>query len=396
MIKPEDEKSGGDRHTIDHATIAAHDPHDSRHRGAVVTPIYQNSLFTFATYEDYDHARDSQEDIPIYSRGHNPTVQQLEQRLAAMQGGEKAKCFASGMAAVSAVIMAHVQSGDHVVCVDQAYGPTKELLGEFLSRFGVETTFADGSSLEAIEAAVRPNTKLLYLESPTTMLFQLQDLQACASLAKSIGAVTVIDNTWATPVFQNPLAYGIDFVLHSVSKYIGGHSDIVGGVLIGTAEGINRIDAKEYLLLGGLMTPHTASLAMRGLRTLPLRVEKLQQSGLAVAGCVERLPFVTRVNHPGLPSHPQHELGKRQMSGWSSLFSFETDRSLEEMKAWASRLRYFRIGVSWGGHESLVTVNPLQSGDKTKSIIRLYIGLENPEALIKDIEQASALLQALS
>lgn len=381
-------------HVIDPSTQVAHDSHDELHQGAVVMPIYQNSLFTFATYEEFDRASTDVSDSCVYTRGNNPTVRQLEMRLAALQGGEKARCFASGMAAISTAILANVRAGDHIICIDQVYGPTRELLTSFLTRYGVETTFVDGASLEAIRAAVRANTKLVYLESPTTMTFQLQDLSACARLAKSIGAVTMIDNTWATPCLQNPFEHGIDFVLHSMSKYIGGHSDIIGGVLIGSAENINRINASEYLLLGGIMTPHSASLAMRGLRTLPLRLEKQEQSGLTVARRLESLPFVRKVNHPGLASHPQHELARRQMSGSSSLFSFETDLPAEEMKAWADRLEYFRIGVSWGGHESLVTVGRLGPGYESVpgSLVRLYVGLENPQVLIEDIEQASAKL----
>ncbi|KIL39521.1 cystathionine beta-lyase [Gordoniibacillus kamchatkensis] len=379
---------------MDQSTLVTHDPHDDKHQGAVVMPIYQNSLFTFPTYKDFDQAFAGPDDTPLYSRGNNPTVQQLEARLAALQGGEKARCFGSGMAAISTGIMSLVRGGDHVICVDQAYGPTRELLGKFLSQYGVETTFVDGTSLEAIRSAAKANTKLIYLESPTTLTIRLQDLRACAHFAKSIGAATMIDNTWATPCYQNPFEFGIDLVAHSVSKYIGGHSDIVGGVLIGSAELINRINANEYLLLGGIMTSQTASLVMRGLRTLPLRLEKLEQNGLTVARYLESLPFITRVNHPGLPSHPQHELAKRQMTGTSSLFSFETNLTTEVMKIWADRLAYFRIGVSWGGFESLVTVGKLGPGYESVqgSLVRLYVGLEKPQDLIADIRQASAEL----
>ncbi|WP_282939080.1 PLP-dependent aspartate aminotransferase family protein [Paenibacillus sp. RC67] len=390
QIRMEDEDNVP-RRAVDPSTRVAHDPHDDEHQGAVVMPIYQNSLFTFSTYEEFDRAMTGNGDIPVYSRGHNPTVQQLEVRLAALQGGEKARCFASGMAAISTAIMAHVRSGDHVICVNQAYGPTRELLSVFLTQYGVETTFVDGTSMDAFQAAVRSNTRVMYLESPTTQTFRLQDLRACAELARSIGAVTIIDNTWATPCYQNPFEFGIDLVLHSISKYIGGHSDIIGGVLIGSEETISRINRSEYLLLGGVMTPHSASLTMRGLRTLPLRMEKLEQNGLTVARHLEQLPFVRKVNHPGLASHPQHELAKQQMHGSSSLFSFETDLPPEEMKAWAGRLGYFRIGVSWGGYESLVTVGRSVPGYESiqGSIVRLYIGLEHPQVLIEDIMQAS-------
>lgn len=378
----------------DFDTIVAHDRHDERHHGAVVHPIYQNSLFTFASYDEFDYATSGKEDIPIYTRGNNPTVQELERRLALLQGGEKARCFASGIAAITCAIASHVKSGDHIICVDQVYGPTREFISEFLVRFGVESTFVDGTSIEAFKAAVQPNTKVLYLESPTSLAMRLQDLRACAALAKEIGAVTIIDNTWATPIYQNPFEFGIDMVVHSISKYIGGHSDIVGGVLIGSEETVNRINAKEYMLFGALMTAQTAWLAMRGLRTLPLRMERAHESGLKVAKYLETLPFVRKVNHPGLASHPQHELYLKQMCGSSSLLSFETDLPVEVMKAWANRLNYFRIGVSWGGHDSLVTVNKPGPGyeDITGSLVRLYIGLENPDVLIQDMEQANASL----
>jgi len=381
------------RKPVDRYTLVAHDPHDERHQGAVVMPIYQNSLFTFRDYESFDRASAGTEgDIPVYTRGHNPTVQQLEARIAALQGGEKARCFGSGMAAISTAILAHVSAGDHIVCVDQVYGPTRELLSAFLSRYGVETTYVDGACTEAVERAVRPNTKLIYLESPTTMTFRLQDLRACADIAKRAGAVTVIDNTWATPCLQNPFEFGIDYVAHSISKYIGGHSDVVGGVLIGSEEGMRRINAHEYLLFGGIMAPQSASLVMRGLRTLPLRLERAETSGLAVAKFIESLAFVKKVNHPGLDSHPQRELARRQMSGSSSLFSFETDLPSDVMKAWASRLTYFRIGVSWGGYESLISVPRLGPGYESVegALVRVYVGLEHPDVLIQDIVKANA------
>ncbi|AJY73569.1 trans-sulfuration enzyme family protein [Paenibacillus beijingensis] len=371
-------------------TLVVHDKHDERHFGSVTTPLYQTSLFSFATYAEFDHAMESFTDQPVYSRGNNPTVQQLEQRLAQLQGGEKARCFASGMAAISTAVLSSVRQGDHIVCVNQVYGPARKLLEGFLTKMGIETTFVDGSSKQELQAAVRANTKLFYLESPTSLMMQLQDLKFCADLARSIGALTLIDNTWATPCLQNPFAYGIDLVVHSTSKFIGGHSDGIGGVIIGSAERIGQIDENEYLLLGGIMTPHTASLMMRGLRTLPLRMERFHESGLRVAGHLEGMPHVIKVHHPGLPSHPQHELAKAQMSGYGSLFAFELDLPVETVKRWADQLEYFRIGVSWGGYESLITVPSLPDGYEsvTGVLVRMYIGLEDPQLLIGDIERA--------
>ncbi|WP_219835137.1 PLP-dependent aspartate aminotransferase family protein [Paenibacillus sp. R14(2021)] len=373
-------------------TQAAHDPIDLRHHGAIHVPIYQNSLFAFDTYEAFEQAFQSLMHNHVYSRGNNPTVEFLEKKLAELEGAEGAKCFASGMAAISSSILSVVQQGDHVICVDQAYGPTREFFSVYLTRFGIETTFIDGSSIDHWREAIRPNTKLFYLESPTTMLFELQNLQACAELAKSFGARTIIDSTWATPCFQNPLALGIDLVVHSITKYIGGHSDCVGGVILGSQELVDHIGYNEYMLLGGIMTPQTAALISKGLRTLPLRMQRHEESGLVVANHVSTLPFVHHVNHPGLPSHPQYELGRSQMSGYSSLFSFVTREPLKKMKQWADNLQLFKIGVSWGGFESLVTVNPRSRENDEACIVRLYVGLENPADLTADLERAWASL----
>jgi cystathionine beta-lyase/cystathionine gamma-synthase len=376
--------------SLDKQTLVVHDRHDERHHGAVTMPVYQNSLFTFNTYDEFVTAMDDVLNHHVYTRGNNPTVYELEKRLALLEGGEKARCFASGMAAISAAIMSVVKAGDHIICVDQAYGPAMEFISSYLCKFQIESTFVDGSQIEEVRAAVRENTSLIYLESPTSMRFELQDLHACAELAKEVGAATIIDNTWATSYYQNPLAIGIDLVVHSLTKYVSGHSDGVGGVVIGSAERMKPLGLQEFMLLGGIMSPATASLMMRGLRTLPLRMERVSQSGLRVAQWLETHPLVTKVNHPGLASHPQHELALRQMSGFGSLFSFETNVPLKSMRNWAERLTYFRIGVSWGGYESLVTVNPLESKEEQDpiSLVRIYVGLEDANELIDDLNYA--------
>ncbi|MCE5171970.1 PLP-dependent aspartate aminotransferase family protein [Paenibacillus profundus] len=381
--------------TWDKQTIVVHDCHDERHYGAVTMPLYQNSLFTFPCHEEFYEALDSPLHYHLYSRGNNPSVNELERRLAMLEGGEAARCFASGMAAISASIMSAVKAGDHVICVESVYGPTRQFLSSYLLRFGIETTFVDGASMASIEAAVRPNTTLLFLESPTSMTIRLQDLRACGELAQRIGATTIIDNTWATPIYQNPLALGIDLVVHSLTKYVGGHSDIMGGVIIGSKERLERIGQEEFLLYGGIMTPQTACMAMRGLRTLPLRMERLGQNGRQVAAYLEQLPFVKRVNHPGLPSYPQYELAQRQMSGCGSLFSFEAALPVEQLQAWADRLEFFRIGVSWGGYESLVQVVRPEASDESEPLVlvRLYVGLEDPNLLIGDMSRSFQALE---
>lgn len=369
-------------------TAVAHDEHDQRHYGAVTVPVYANTLFTFENYEEMD--RDEPGIKYSYSRGDNPTVNALEQRLAELEGGAKARCFASGMGAISAAVLSLVRTGEHIVCVDQAYGPAREFMGRYLERFGIATTFVDGTELGAIEDAVRENTSLLYLESPTSLFFQLQDVQACAALARKRGLRTVIDNTWATPCFQQPLALGIDLVVHSLTKYIGGHSDALGGVVIGSAELVDAVSGSEHALLGAVMQPQAAATLLRGLRTLPLRMERHQASAGIIARHLESLRCVDRVHYPGLTSHPQHELAQRQLSGFSSVLSFEAGTDIARLKRFADGLRLFRIGFSWGGYESLVSI---QTGRRTPAsepvpVARLYVGLEDPEDLVRDLDAA--------
>jgi cystathionine beta-lyase len=384
-----------DKHLLSLYNIVAHDSVDARHHGAVSMPVYQNSLFAFDDYASFERAAADEQFVPVYSRGANPTVAYLEAKLAALERGERARCFASGMAAISSTLHALLHTGDHVICVEQAYGPTRQFLKEMSERYGVEVTYVDGRSADEFAAALRPNTRLIYLESPTSIRFQLQDLRAVAALARRAGVLTVADNSWATPCFQQPLTMGIDLVVHSLSKYVSGHSDCIGGAVVGRADLVGEIFSKGYMLLGGIMAPQTASLMTRGLRTLPLRMERHHRSGLAVAEYLERHPRVTRVNHPGLASHPQHELAKRQLSGYGSLFSFETETDADTMKKWAETLNYFRIGVSWGGFESLVTVHALDGNTDrgSRSLIRLFVGMEDPDTLIEDMERAWKTVQ---
>lgn len=370
-------------------SAVTHDGHDDRHFGAVHTPIYDSSLFTFPSVDSMERAG-ADEGSYIYSRGNNPTVHALEEKLAELEGGERARCFATGMGAISAAVLSVVRTGDHIVCVDQAYGPARELMGGYLRRLGVETSFVDGSDLAAIERALRPSTRLLYLESPTSLFFELQDLRRCAELARPRGIATIIDNTWSTPCYQNPLALGIDLVVHSLTKYAGGHSDVLGGAVIGSAEAISGLSRSELVLLGSVMLPQTAALIMRGLRTLPLRMERHQAAGTAVAKYLAALPFVERVHYPGLPEHPQRELAAAQMTGCGGLLSFEAGADRDRLVRFTDALQYFRIGFSWGGYESLVSLQEGATGSpRTKRhVVRLYAGLEEPADLIADLARA--------
>ncbi|MCB0612743.1 MAG: PLP-dependent transferase, partial [Phaeodactylibacter sp.] len=311
---------------------------------------------------------------------------------------EDALVFASGMGAISAAILANVQAGSHVVCVDSPYSWTKNLLQDYLPRFGVTATFVDGKEVSLIEEAIQDNTTLLYLESPNSLTFELQDIRACAELARRRGLVSILDNSYSSPIFQRPLSMGIDIAVHSGTKYLNGHSDVVMGVLCTSKAMAQKIFEGEYMTMGGILPPHDAALAIRGLRTLELRMKRCYESGLEVARYLEQHPKVERVIHPLLPSFPQYQLAKKQMEGAGGLFSFYLQAdSLEKAEAFFNHLDRFLLAVSWGGHESLVLpavafYNIPGGGAPTMpwNLVRLYIGLEDPQWLIEGLERALA------
>ncbi|MDD3840583.1 MAG: aminotransferase class I/II-fold pyridoxal phosphate-dependent enzyme [Clostridia bacterium] len=368
--------------------------------GAVIPPIYQNSLFVFPDTEALRKQVRKEVEGYIYTRGYNPTVEVAEKKIAQLEGGEAAKCFSSGMAAISAAIITFLEKGDHVIIVRHSYPCTYRFVTEYLARFGIEYTAVQGDSIEEFERAIKKNTKLIYLESPTSMTFKLQDIKAVAELAKSKGIKTIIDNTWATPIFQNPLKLGIDIVVHTASKYIGGHSDIVAGVVVSDKKTIKRIVENEYDLLGGVIGPFEAWLMTRGLRTLAVRMKQHQQSGMKVAEFLEQHPKVRKVNYSGLKSHPQHELAVKQMRGFSGLLSFEIENDRQKVAKLIDALQVFNIGVSWGGFESLVIAESIYLDDQQLEqkwgmpvgLIRIAVGLEETEILIDDLDRALSLI----
>lgn len=356
-----------------------------RYLGAIVPPIFQNSLFT---RKNKDHGY-------VYTRIGNPTTEIAERKIAALEEGEAGKCFSSGMGAISAAIMSFVSAGAHVICIRSAYGPTREFLSSYLVRFGVETTFVTGDRLDEFEQAIRPNTKLIYLESPSSHLFVLQDLEAVAQLAKARGIGTIIDNTWATPLFCNPLRFGIDMVVHSASKYLGGHSDIIGGVVIGRADAMEKITHEERALFGANMDPHQSWLLLRGMRTLPVRMRQHQESAMKIAEFLESHSKVEQVYYPGLKSHPQYELGRKLYTGYTGLISFLPRASEQGIREMIPKLHYFEFGPSWGGFESLI-VDPgvgiseeaSQATGIPRGLLRISVGLESVDSLIADLDQA--------
>ncbi len=357
----------------------------------ISVPIYETSIFSFPSFQAFKYALQHEGERHLYTRGKNPTIEVVEKKLAALEGGEKAKLFAAGVAAIAAATMAFLQSGDHVVCVRDCYSWTNSLFATYLKRFQIDATFVEGQDVKEWEHAIRHNTKLFYLESPTTFSFQLQDLRAVAQLAKEHTIKTVIDNSWATPYFQNPVEYGIDLVVHSCSKYIGGHSDVVGGVVVGSEADIDHIFQTEFLNIGAAPGPFESWLLLRGLRTLPIRMRQHQHNTAEVLQFLQEHPQIETIFYPFHPSHPQYELAQQQMRGGSGLLSFQLKtRKLEAIERFTDALQHFKRAVSWGGYESLVVPFAVTRTEDPEriSVVRVHIGLEAPALLIDDLSQA--------
>ena len=375
--------------------ILHHMNEDDNPFGAVSPPIYQTSNFSFKSFAEFRKALKDEVNHSLYTRGNNPTVKLAEQKLAAMEGAERAKLLSSGSSAISHAIMAFVKSGDHVVCVRDCYTWCANLLEKYLPRFGVIHTYVDGSDTGKVIEAVKPETKVIYLESPTSLSFKLQNLPEIADEAKKRGIKTITDNTWATPVFCNPIKFGIDLVVHSGSKYFGGSSDIVAGVVAGKKEDIDLIQEQEFLQLGTVADPFMAWLLLRGLRILPVRLKAHYESALLVASFLEKHPRVESVSYPMLPSHPQHALAQKLFRGGSGLFSFRLKaKNISDVSSFIDALKLFKRAVSWGGYESLVFPNAVRYYDSDDvspeelSLVRLHIGLEESKELIEDLDRA--------
>jgi cystathionine beta-lyase len=357
------------------------------YEGAAAPPIYQTSTFMYPSAAEFAARRRPGSTRHDYTRVSNPTTAILEAKLARLEHGTWAHCFGSGMGAISSSINACVESGSHVVCVEHVYGPTRSYLSH-LQRFGVETTYVPGSAADAFVAAIRPSTRLMYLESPTSGYFDCPAIAPLTEACRARGVRTIFDNSWATPVFLAPLGLGIDIVVHSASKYLNGHSDIVAGVAIVRDDGLAQAILKEAELGGAAIDPFAAWLMLRGLRTLPLRMQQHQKSGLAVARALEAHAGVRRVLHPGLASHPDHATAAAQMCGYAGLFSISLrDQTREAAHRFLDRLRLFGQGVSWGGHESLAIGGTFFAGRAAEPewLIRLHCGLESTDDLVRDV-----------
>ncbi len=362
---------------------------------AISPPIIQTSNFRIRKVDELRGLFEDEYSGYLYSRGLNPTVDILRQKLAALDGAEDALAFNSGAAAIFASVLANVQAGDHIVSVEKPYTWARRMFDNILPRFHVKTTYVDGTDVDNFADAILPNTRLIYLESPNSWNYALQDLAAVAELAKEHDIVTICDNSYCSPVYQRPIELGIDMSLQSATKYISGHSDTVAGVLSGSSAMMKKIFDSEYNNIGSGIQPFNAWLLLRGLRTLPLRLERSSRSTLDVVNYLKDHPKVEKVLFPFDVTFPQYELARRQMSGACGLLSFYVHAgSRQEIVRFCESLQHILMAVSWGGYESLIipgcaslSNEEFNANNPDHRIIRLYVGLEEPEYLIRDLEK---------
>ncbi|GEP94757.1 trans-sulfuration enzyme family protein [Chitinophaga cymbidii] len=363
---------------------------------AIAPPIVQSSNFAFDTVAGMRERMLDEYQGFLYSRGNNPTIDILRQKLAALDGAEDALVFSSGAAAIFAAVLSQVQQGDHIISVKEPYSWARQLFEKLLPRFGVTTTFVDGTDTTNFEKAIQSNTRLIYLESPNSMTFALQDIPAVAALARSRNITTVIDNSYCTPLYQQPHLQGIDLVLQSATKFISGHSDTIAGVLTGTREKIRKIFISEFLNIGSGIAPFSAWLLLRGLRTLEIRLQRSAESTRQVVSWLKQQPRIQQVYFPLDPDFPQYELASRQMKGAAGLVTILLKaESRQQVETFCDSLQHFLMAVSWGGHESLafpacaaLSASDFDPREEKHRMVRLYIGLEDPDYLVKDLAQA--------
>jgi methionine-gamma-lyase len=369
--------------------------------GAVNVPIYQSSTFEFETADEGARCFNGESEGYIYTRLGNPTIKVLERTVADLEKGFGAIATSSGMGAVSTVYMALLSKGDHIVSSDAVYGPSRGLMEDHFSRFGVESTYVDTSDIESIRKAIKKNTKILYIETPSNPTISITDLKACSELAKQHGLLLVVDNTFSSPYLQRPIEFGADVVFHSVTKFINGHADVVGGIIIAKTEALYKKLRSMMIAMGCNMDPHQAYLVIRGLKTLSIRVERAQQNAEKIAHYLEKHPKIEWIKYPGLKSHPQHELAKKQMDGFGAMISFGVKGGLNAGKILMDNVQVAILAVSLGGVETLIehpasmTHSKVSAEEKKKAgisdeLVRYAVGIEHVDDLIADLEQALA------
>jgi len=379
-------------------TKVVHASREFNRTHAVVPPIWQTSTFSADSGEHFIELARAVQPAEFYTRYGNPTHQQTEATVALLENGQAALLTGSGIGAIFVSVMCLVEKGDHVVAQRNLYANTAALLSDLLPRWGIECTFVDQTDTAAFAQAIRPNTKLIYTETPTNPLMRITDLRAVAEIAKQRSITTITDNTFATPVNQRPLELGIDVVVHSATKYLGGHSDLTAGVIVGSRNFIERA-WRFHIVAGAILSPFDSWLLLRGLRTLGLRVERHNRNALAIARFLEQHPRVERVNYPGLTSHPQFELARNQMEGFTGVLSVELKGGYPAAERFIKSLKLGTYAASLGGFETLLvhpaamwiktlTAEQRQAMGVSDSLVRISIGLEDEFELIQDFTQA--------
>lgn len=367
--------------------------------GSATVPIYQTSTFAFESAEEGAKCFSGESDGYIYTRIANPTINALERQIAILENGYDAIAVSSGMAAATTIYLSLLSTGDHIVSTDAIYGPARGVMEKQFVRFGFQSTYINTTDIKAIEEAIRPNTKVLYIETPANPTMGITDIKACAEIAHKQGILLVVDNTFCSPYLQNPLDLGADVVFHSVTKFINGHADIVAGVIITKEKSVYDQLRLMMINLGCNMDPHQAYMVLRGLKTLSIRIDRAQENALKVAEYLEKHPKISWVKFPGLKSHPQYELGKQQMRGNGSMISFGLKTGFGGAKILMNNVHLALLAVSLGGVETLIqhpasmTHSKVSNEDKQKSgitddLIRLSVGIEDVNDIIQDLSEA--------
>ena len=367
--------------------------------GSATVPIYQTSTFSFDSAEDGAECFAGTKEGYIYTRIGNPTIKALERQIALLEKGFDAVAVSSGMAAVSTVYMALLSGGDHMISSAAVYGPSRVVMEQHFSRFGVQSTYVNTADIENIKAAIRPNTKVIYIETPANPTMDITDIKACAELAHSIGALLVVDNTFCSPYLQNPLELGADVVLHSITKFINGHADIVGGVIIAKEKNLYSKLRGMMINMGCNMDPHQAYLVIRGLKTLAIRIDRAQENAIKVAEFLESHPQIEWIKYPGLKSFAQKDLVAKQMKGPGTMISFGLKGGLEAGRILMNNVKMCILAVSLGGIETLIqhpasmTHSKMSPEDRKSAgiddgLVRFSVGIEDANDIIRDLKQA--------
>jgi len=376
--------------------VSAGDPPDPA-TGSVGLPIYQTVIYAQPDMETFKEVIRGERKGFFYTRAANPTFQAVEAKVAALAGGEKALIFASGMAVITSTLLSLVSSGDHIVAIQDIYGGSFNFLKNELPRFNIATSFVETEDLKALETAIRPSTRVIFFETPTNPMLKVLDIEKVVEIGRRHEVTTVIDNTFASPFNQKPLEWGVDIEVHSATKYLGGHSDVLAGVAIGRQEVMNRVQYVRYVY-GGIPDPHGAWLLNRGIKTLGARMERHNQNGLRVAQFLRDHPKVRKVFYPGLETHPGYDIARKQMRGFGGMLSFEVGGGVEA-EGVVRHLKLFHLAASLGGVESLVNIPAATSHRRmpkeererlgiTEGLIRLSVGIEDIEDLLEDLSQA--------